>query len=289
MKINFGGLELSELNAVEETFVVIPVPYDLTSSYRPGSRRGPSAILDASAYVELYDEELRQETWRAGISTRNEVEVDVRGPRYMIEKIHDETASVLAEGKIPVILGGEHSITIGAVRAMKERFPALSVLQLDAHADLRDSYQSSSYSHACVARRILDLSCPLVQLGVRSMSGEEALFLNERKGDILSLSVAETTSVGLVERLCERLTDDLYVSIDLDVFDPSVIPATGTPEPGGLSWKDVTELLRDISKVRRIRGFDVVELCPVPGQPASDFTAAKLVYRFMGYLAEAAE
>ncbi len=289
MKINFGGLELSELNAVEETFVVIPVPYDLTSSYRPGSRRGPSAILDASAYVELYDEELRKETWRAGISTRNEVEVDVRGPRYMIEKIHDETASVLAEGKIPVILGGEHSITIGAVRAMKERFPALSVLQLDAHADLRDSYQSSSYSHACVARRILDLSCPLVQLGVRSMSGEEALFLNERKGDILSLSVAETTSVGLVERLCERLTDDLYVSIDLDVFDPSVIPATGTPEPGGLSWKDVTELLRDISKVRRIRGFDVVELCPVPGQPASDFTAAKLVYRFMGYLAEAAE
>ena len=286
MEYNFGGLDLSQLSAGEEAFAVLPVPYDLTSSYQAGSRRGPSAILDASGYVELYDDELRRETWRVGIATRDYVEVDVRGPRHMIERVRHEVASILSEGKIPVVLGGEHSITLGAVQAARESYPSLTVLQLDAHADLRESYQESLYSHACVARRITEIPCPLVQVGIRSLTGDEARFIDENSETILSLSADDTLVDGWIDRVCERLSDDVYVSIDLDAFDPSIMPATGTPEPGGLTWRDATRLLRAVSNQCRVRGFDVVELCPIPGQPASDFMAAKLVYRFMGYIAE---
>jgi len=285
--MNFGGPDIYGDDEAErsETFVIIPVPYDLTSSWKAGSRHGPAAILEASAYLELYDEELRQETWRAGIATREALEPDVRGPSYMIEEVQAEVASVLKEKKIPVLLGGEHSVTLGAVKAAKERYPSLSVLQLDAHADLRDSYQNSPLSHACVGRRIVEL-CSLVQVGVRSMSVEEARFIDEKTDLVLSLSSDETRIDGWIDRVCERLTEDVYISIDLDVFDPSIIPATGTPEPGGMGWLEVLDLVHAIAAVKSIRGFDVVELCPLPGVAASDFTAAKLVYRVMGYIAE---
>ncbi len=279
--MNYGGID-SHSSLADAKFVVVPVPYDLTSTYQSGSRRGPGAILDASANMELYDEELRKETYLAGIHTLVPLAADARGPGEMVASVREQITRVLVHGKIPVMLGGEHSISLGAVQAMQEKYPALSVLQLDAHADLRDSYQGSPYSHAAVARRIAEI-CPLVQVGIRSMSVEEAVFI--AVGTVRTLTVDTIRAdKGWQEKVLEYLSGDVYVTIDLDVFDPAIMPSTGTPEPDGLAWRDVLSLLRQLSRRRRIRGFDVVELAPVPGLVAPDFLAAKLVYRLMGYL-----
>ena len=279
--MNYGGID-SHSSLADAKFVVVPVPYDLTSTYQSGSRRGPDAILDASANMELYDEELRKETYLAGIHTLVPLAADARGPEKMVASVREQITRVLVHGKIPVMLGGEHSISLGAVQAMQEKYPALSVLQLDAHADLRDSYQGSPYSHAAVARRIAEI-CPLVQVGIRSMSVEEAVFM--AAGTVRTLTVDTIRAdKGWQEKVLEYLSGDVYVTIDLDVFDPAIMPSTGTPEPDGLAWRDVLSLLRQLSRRRRIRGFDVVELAPVPGLVAPDFLAAKLVYRLMGYL-----
>jgi len=280
--MNFGGIDAVEYTSFEDAlFEVLPVPYDLTSTYQAGSRKGPAAIVEASSNMELYDEELKRETYRAGIYTRGALEIEAGGPREMIDRVRNETAGILKSGKIPVILGGEHSISLGAVEAMKEQYPNISVLHLDAHADMRDSYQGTPYSHACVARRISEI-CPIVQAGIRSMCSEEALFIERNNRDIISPS--DFDSPDIIERICGNLTKDIYVTIDLDVFDPSIMPATGTPEPGGILWKDLIHLLCRVSHSAVIRGFDVVELCPIPGLIAPDFTAAKLVYRIMGYI-----
>jgi agmatinase len=279
--MNYGGID-SHSSLADAKFVVVPVPYDLTSTYQSGSRRGPGAILDASANMELYDEELRKETYQAGIHTLVPLAADARGPEEMVASVREQITRVLVHGKIPVMLGGEHSISLGAVQAMQEKYPALSVLQLDAHADLRDSYQGSPYSHAAVARRIAEI-CPLVQVGIRSMSVEEAVFM--AAGTVRTLTVDTIRAdKGWQEKVLEYLSGDVYVTIDLDVFDPAIMPSTGTPEPDGLAWRDVLSLLRKLSRRRRIRGFDVVELAPVPGLVAPDFLAAKLIYRLMGYL-----
>jgi len=278
----FGDIEEAYSSFAESAFVVVPVPYDLTSTYQSGSRRGPGAILEASANMELYDEELRKETYQAGIHTLSPLTADARGPEEMITSVYEKIAEVLSFDKIPVMLGGEHSISFGAVRAMKEKYPNLSVLQLDAHADLRNSYQGSPYSHAAVARRIASI-CPLVQVGIRSLSTEEADFMKE--GNVRTFFADDIFSESNWRgKVCESISGDVYITIDLDVLDPAFMPSTGTPEPGGLSWRDVLGLLRDLSCCCRIRGFDVVELAPIPGMIAPDFLAAKLVYRMMGYL-----
>jgi agmatinase len=200
----------------------------------------------------------------------------------MMNGVHRTIAGIAADGKIPVMLGGEHSISFGAVRAMKAVYPKLAVLQLDAHADLRDAYQGTPFSHAAVARRIMEL-CPLVQAGIRSMSVEEAEFLPT--SPVKSYPADFILDGGpWCETICGDLHGDVYLSIDLDVLDPAVMPATGTPEPGGINWRDLIRLIREVSKRCRIRGFDVVELAPIPGMVAPDFLAAKLVYRTMGYL-----
>jgi len=282
--MNFGGLDLAYPTFEESTFIVVPVPYDLTSTYQSGSRRGPSAIIAASGHMELYDEELCKETYLTGIYTQPVVEADARGPAEMMISVRKAVADVLSCDRIPVVLGGEHSISFGVVQAMKDKYPEITVLQLDAHADLRNYYQCSPYGHASVARRISEI-CPLVQAGIRSMSAEEAAFLAE--GRIKSFSadfILEETK--WLEKICEHLHGDVYMTIDIDVLDPSIMPATGTPEPGGISWKDILRLVREVSRSCRVRGFDVVELSPIPGMVAPDFLAAKLVYRIMGYLTE---
>ena len=280
--MNYCGTDYCS-SLADATFVVVPVPYDLTSTYQSGSRRGPGAILDASANMELYDEELRQETYLlAGIHTLSPLAADARGPAEMVASARERIGHVLGQGKIPVMLGGEHSISLGAVQAMKQRYPGLSVLQFDAHADLRDSYQGSPYSHAAVARRIAEI-CPLTQVGIRSMSAEEADFMAAGTVQTLSIDLIHAEQ-GWQEKALEYLSGDVYVTIDLDVFDPAIMPSTGTPEPDGLAWRDVLGLLRELSRRRRIRGFDVVELAPIPGLVAPDFLAAKLIYRLMGYL-----
>ncbi len=280
--MNYGGIETSHTAYEKAKFVVVPVPYDLTSTYQSGSRRGPGAILEASANMELYDEELGQETYLAGIHTLPPLDADARGPVEMVNTVRRTVGGIVADGKIPVMLGGEHSISFGAVQALQEVFPKLRVLQLDAHADLRDTYQGTPFSHAAVARRISGI-CPLVQAGIRSMSAEEAEFL--KAGPVKSYSadfILENRSWR--ETICNDLHGDLYITVDLDVLDPAVMPATGTPEPGGIAWRDLIHLVREVSKRCRIRGFDVVELAPIPGMIAPDFLASKLVYRIMGYL-----
>ncbi len=279
--MNFGGI-YSECSLRDALFVVVPAPYDLTSTYQPGSRRGPAAIIEASTNMELYDEELKKETYLAGIHTTSPLPIDARGPKNMINILRKKIAKIVASNKIPVILGGEHSISLGAVQAVKEKYPRLKILQLDAHADLRESYQGSPYSHACVARRIAEI-CPLIQVGIRSMSREEAEYLSQ--SNIKSYSADFVLeNMNSSDLICKNLQGDIYVSIDLDVFDPSIMPSTGTPEPGGLYWSDVLRLLKLVSSSCKIRGFDVVELTPLPGIVAPDFMAAKLIYRFMGYI-----
>jgi agmatinase len=233
--------------------------------------------------MELYDEELRMETYRAGIHTLPPLDADARGPAEMISTVQREIASVVKDGKIPVMLGGEHSISFGAVKAMHEAWPGLTVLQLDGHADLRESYQGSPYSHAAVARRIFEI-CPLIQAGIRSLSVEEAEF--RAKSPVRSYSADFILdNPSWKETICEGMQGDVYLTVDLDVLDPAVMPSTGTPEPGGIAWKDLLGLIREVSSRCRIRGFDVVELAPIPGMIAPDFLAAKLIYRIMGYLA----
>ena len=279
--MNFGGI-YPKCSLRDALFVVVPVPYDLTSTYQPGSRRGPAAIIEASTNMELYDDELKKETYLAGIHTTSPLAIDARGPKNMINILRKKIAKIVASNKIPVILGGEHSISLGAVQAVKEKYPRLKILQLDAHADLRESYQGSPYSHACVARRIAEI-CPLIQVGIRSMSKEEAEYLSQ--SNIKSYSADFVLeNMNSSDLICKNLQGDIYVSIDLDVFDPSVMPSTGTPEPGGLYWSNVLRLLKLVSSSCKIRGFDAVELTPLPGIVAPDFMAAKLIYRFMGYI-----
>jgi agmatinase len=280
--MQFGGIDPVFTSFKTAPFVVVPVPYDLTSTYQSGSRRGPAAILEASANMELYDEELRQETYRTGIHTLLPLEVDARGPKEMTVAVRRSVSEILAFDKIPVILGGEHSVTLGAVLALREKFHDLSVLQLDAHADMRDTYQESPYSHACVARRIFD-ACPLVQAGIRSLSAVEADFMVKSGVKTFGADFI-LDEPDWIDRICENLSGDIYVTIDLDVLDPAIMPSTGTPEPGGISWRALIGLIREVSRCCRIRGFDVVELSPIPGVVAPDFLAAKLVYRIMGYL-----
>lgn len=279
--MNYGGIDTEYTAYDGAAFIVIPVPYDLTSTYHSGSRRGPGAILDASANMELFDEELRQETYKAGIHTLPYLDADARGPAEMMQAVRRTVAGVVADHKIPVMLGGEHSISFGAVQAVREAFPGLTVLQLDAHADLRNSYQETPFSHAAVARRITEI-CPLVQAGIRSMSAPEALYRKDSGIHSFSADFVMAGDANL-DRISELLEGDLYITVDLDALDPAFMPATGTPEPGGIDWRALTGLLRRVAKRTRIRGFDVVELSPLPGLVAPDFLAAKLVYRLMGY------
>jgi agmatinase len=279
--MNFGGI-YPECSLRDAKFVVIPVPYDLTSTYQSGSRRGPAAIIEASTNMELYDEELKKETYLAGIHTTLPVAIDARGPKNMVNIVRKKISRIAGLNKIPVMLGGEHSITLGAVQAMIEKYPELTVLQFDAHADLRDTYQGSPYNHACVARRISEI-CPLKQVGIRSMSKEEGEFLPQSKVKSYSADFV-LEKKNWAETVCKDLSGDVFITIDLDVFDPSIMPATGTPEPGGLYWKDILHLLKLVSASCNIRGFDVVELAPLPGVVAPDFMAAKLIYRTMGYI-----
>jgi len=280
--MNFAGLNGVEGEYGRARFAVLPVPYDSTTSYQSGTRWGPQAILSASAYLELYDEELHAESFGKGIYTAPFLEPDMRGPGYMVAAVEERVVAFARDGKIPVLLGGEHTVTIGAVRAMKQLYPSLCVLHLDAHADMRDTYQQSPYSHACVARRIFEV-CPIVQVGIRSLSKEEAIFLRENSIPSFSANFVLENDYW-VEKILEELSGDIYITLDVDCLDPSVMPATGTPEPGGLTYRDLVKLVRAVAKNFRVRGWDVVELSPIPGMVAPDYLCARLVYRMMGYI-----
>jgi agmatinase len=259
--------------------VILPVPYDSTTSYKGGAREGPRAIISASQYLELYDIELNREIHRVGIHTLPELEPVMSAPEKMIERVYQATKDLLQRERLVVMLGGEHSLTLGSVKAHREKYQKLSVLQLDAHADLRDEYLGTKYSHACVMRRIWEL-CPTVSVGIRSLSLEEHEFLQEHE---LKTFYAEDYTEHLILEVLSALSPEVYVTIDLDVFDPGIMSAVGTPEPGGLAWQQVLSLLRAVAQEKRIVGFDIVELCPMEGPTSCAFLAAKLTYKLIGY------
>lgn len=260
---------------------VLPVPWEATTTYLKGTARGPQAIIDASHQVELYDEELGRETYRLGIATLPELEVAGLTYEHAAERIQAVARRVLADGKLLVSLGGEHSITPPLVQAAAAACGPLTVLQLDAHADLRDAYDGTPHSHACAMRRVTE-KLPAVQIGIRNLSAEEAALI-QRGGHTVFFAHEMAADPSWPDRALERLDGPLYLTIDLDYFDPSVVPAVGTPEPGGPGWYETLRFLRRVAQRCRIVAIDLVELCPIPGQVVSEFTAAKLAYRLIGY------
>jgi agmatinase len=260
-------------------FAVLPVPYDGTATWLKGSDRGPAAILAASANMELFDIETLSEPWRQGIITMAQVE-ECPTPEVMVEETHRAAASLIAEDKLVVGLGGEHSVSVGLIRAQADRHPGLTVLQLDAHADARDQYGGTAYNHACVMARVAEI-CPCVRVGIRSMDVTERESL--RGAQIFFAKDLDDTGRWIPD-VVGHLGDPVYVTIDLDVLDPSEMPSTGTPEPGGLHYRQVTKLLDTVCRSRRVVGFDVVELLPNEHNKAPDFLAARLIYQMMAYL-----
>lgn len=276
-KRNFLGLSDRYSSPETSLFHLIPVPYDATSSYVSGSRKGPQAIIDASRNIELYDCDLDAEPASVGVATLDEVAVTVAEPGLMVEAVEQAVAASAARGKIPIVLGGEHTVSVGAVRAVAAASKAY-VVALDAHADLRDTYQGTKFSHACFLRRTREVADCCV-FGVRSMSREEVDFARSSATRVFYAGAMRDRIAALD---LDFIPETVYLSIDVDVLDPSVMPATGTPEPGGLGWYDLMGLVARIVGGRRILGFDVVELSPIAGNHAPDFTAAKLVHKVMG-------
>jgi len=278
--LNFGGLDKTFSDYKKARFVVVPVPYEKTTTYGKGTAKGPDAIIEASRNMELYDEELDCNTAELGIATLAPVVVD-DAPEVLVEKLRSTCLAVLKDRKFPVVLGGEHSISLGVLLAVKDFYKDVSVLQFDAHADLRDEYEGSKYSHACVMRRIRE-HAPAVQAGIRSFSDEEVSVVKKEKENIFF--AAEMHEEDRTEEIVSRLGKNVFITFDVDAFDPAIMASTGTPEPGGLGWYDAIGIIRRVSEEKNIVGFDAVELAPNPSTAAPDFTVAKLVYRTMGYV-----
>ncbi len=278
----FAGLEPHDCRYECSAVAVLPIPYEATTSFVAGTRNGPREILHASRFLELYDEELDGEVSRVGICTLPELECVVSSPADMVRHIYGAAKSILDDGKFLVSLGGEHTITPPLVEAHLEHHPGLSVLAIDAHADLRSTYQGSDYSHACAMRRVLEMTSG-VQVGIRSISMEETAALPSLTTRIFYAHKMRTDPHWQREAV-EALGDPVYVTVDLDGLDPALMPAVGTPEPGGLDWFQLLDLLKEVTIRRRVVGFDVNELAPIPGFSAPNFTAAKIVYKLLGYV-----
>ncbi|UCG28423.1 MAG: agmatinase [Bacteroidales bacterium] len=276
--VNFGNIPESFSDRIDSEVVIIPVPYDGTSTWIKGADQGPDALLRASCNLELYDLETGTEVYRKGIFTDKPV-LENHSPEQMIKHVFDRSMYWINKGKFIITLGGEHTVCLGTVKAFAEKFKDLSVIQIDAHADLRNSFNGLVYNHACVMARIREY-CPIIQVGIRSMDIEERAMIEKervfwaheiRKGD------------KWMERVIGLLTDSVYITIDLDGLDPSIMPSTGTPEPGGMLWYQLLKLLKKVISVKSLVGFDIVELCPNESNKAPDFLAAKLLYKILSY------
>ncbi len=267
----------AELQRYENAhFVVVPVPYEKTTSYGKGTSDGPLAICKASEQVELYDEELQREVYSRGIATLK--------PVHDLEELEKATGKILSDKKFPIILGGEHTISAFPIRACKKHHKNVSVVHFDAHADLRDEYEGVKLSHACVMRRVVEAGVPIIQIGIRNHSLEEAEFISSAGLHKPYYAHLIHSSDYWMEEAISFLTDDVYISFDVDAFDASVMPSTGTPEPGGMDWYQVTRFFRKLCESKKIVGADFVELAPIKGLNGPDFTVAKLIYKLIGYL-----
>jgi agmatinase len=277
----FGGALPEPREFAESQVVILPVPVDRTTSYVPGTRNGPREILQASSHMELWDEELGVDVHSVGLFTLPEMELPFGELSPLMDEIRRVATEIMARDKFLVTLGGEHSITPPLVAAAAARHPGLHVLQIDAHADLRDCYMGTPHNHACAIRRSLEYA-PVTQVGIRSMSTEEAIAaagLNTR----IFYDHSMRQDADWVQRVVDSLGDPVYLTIDVDGMDPAIMPATGTPEPGGLSWYEMLALLRATLTQRRVVACDVVELSPLPGLMAPNFLCAKLVYKIVVY------
>lgn len=276
--MNFGLLPEKYSSYDNASVVILPVPYDQTSTWLKGADKAPEAVIHASANMELYDIETDSQVYKKGIFTDSPLQTALP-PEDMCNLVQERITQLLNDGKFPVIVGGEHSVSIGAVKACTQKIKDMSVLQLDAHADLRDEYDGSKFNHACVMARVKEF-CPAVQVGIRSMDASEKESIDPEKTFFAKDMVG---TADWIHKVISLLSENVYVTIDLDVFDPSVMPSTGTPEPGGLGWYDILSLLKNLSSAKNIVGFDVVELCPNEYNKAPDFLAAKLIYKFLSY------
>jgi agmatinase len=277
----FGGTLPHPRSFEESRVVVLPVPVDRTTSYIPGTRNGPREILLASSHMELWDEELGVDVHDVGIFTLPEMELPFGELPPLLDEIQRVASEILSRDKFLVTLGGEHSITPPLVAAAAKRYPGLTVLQIDAHADLRDRYMGTPYNHACAMRRSLEHAA-ITQVGIRSMSGDEARIAGSLSTTIFYDGTMRRDPEW-IDRVVETLNDPVYITIDVDGMDPAIMPATGTPEPGGLSWYEMLGLLRATITRRRVVACDVVELSPIPGLLAPNFLCAKLVYKILTY------
>jgi agmatinase len=277
----FGGTLPHARSFAESKVVVLPVPVDRTTSYMQGTRNGPREILLASSHMELWDEEVGADVHDVGIYTLPEMELPFGELPPLMDEIRRVAREIFSHDKFLVTLGGEHSITGPLVAAAAERYPGLAVLQIDAHADLRESYMGTIHNHACAMRRVLE-HATLTQVAIRSLSTEEAAAIPELNTRIF-YDATMRRDPNWVDEVVRSLGDPVYVTIDVDGLDPAIMPATGTPEPGGLSWYETLALLRATSASRRVVALDVVELSPLPGLVAPNFLCAKLVYKILSY------
>ncbi|NSW44395.1 MAG: agmatinase [Bacteroidales bacterium] len=278
MKYNFGGLEEKFSKYEGSNVLVVPVPYDGTSTWIKGADKGPDAILEASANMELYDIEYDSEFYTIGIHTCEPLG-PYPSPESMNQQVYDFVKQHI-DKKYIVLLGGEHSVSTGTIKAHAEAYDSLTVLQLDAHTDLRDEYEGSKYNHACAMARAKEF-CPVIHVGIRSQCTEELDSFH--RDDIFYAHEIVNNKYWIEDVIARIKTKNVYITIDLDVFDPSIMPSTGTPEPGGLHWYETLELLEQVHRKRNVVGFDVVELCPNEINKAPNFLAAKLVYKMIGY------
>jgi len=264
--------------------VVQLLPYEHTSSYLGGSAIGPKAMLKASHYVEYYDEELDQETYRqVGICTQKQVDFGDNTDVAAINLIEKNTKYHIDHGKFVLSLGAEHTVTYGIFKAFHKKKPNLSILQIDAHSDLRIAYQGNPYSHASVMARINDLGVKIAQVGIRAQCIEEAELIRNSKNIQTWYAHQLTSEMSMSKDILEHLTDEIYITIDADGLDPSIVPAVGTAEPGGLSWQQTLTLLKTVCQHKKVIGFDIVECAPIKGQKRSEYLLAQLAYKVLGY------
>jgi N1-aminopropylagmatine ureohydrolase len=277
----FGGTTALATDFARARVAILPIPLDRTTSYVSGTRTGPHEILVASSHMELWDEETGTDVHGIGIATLPEMELPFATMDEVVCEIRRVVGELVGRDKFPMILGGEHSITPPAVAAMAAKYPGLSVLQLDAHADLRESFMGTPHSHACAMRRTTEFA-PVTQVGIRSLSTEEAAAIPSLRTAIF-YDYNMRDDPAWMDRVVDSLSDTVYITIDVDGFDPAIMPATGTPEPGGLAWREGLALLRKVIEARKVVGCDLVELSPIGGNVAPNFMCAKLVYKILSY------
>jgi len=277
----FGGTTPTTTDFANSRVVILPIPLDRTTSYVPGTRNGPHEILVASSHMELWDEETQTDVHSVGIYTLPEMEFPFATMDEVVREIRRVASELVSRDKFVFVLGGEHSITPAVVAAMAAKHPGLSVLQIDAHADLRESFMGTPHNHACAMRRTLEYA-RTTQVGIRSLSPEEAAAASTLPTEIFyDFNMRE--HADWINRVVDSLSETVYITIDVDGFDPAIMPATGTPEPGGLSWYEALTLLRRVIEQRTVVGCDIVELTPLAGHVAPNFLCAKLIYKILSY------